>query len=213
MTVINYGPGGGTSGAKTLKINAAASTTVSDDFNRANSNPLSGNWTTVPGANNLQLLNDAVSTTADNQYGTSAADAYWNANTFSSDQGAQATLLTTETGVYSGPIVRASSSTLTYYALNSNTTNNMYVLYKVLNGVETPIQVVYQTPQIGDVIKIVAIGNTINGYVNGVLIATQIDSDITGGSPGIECSQVNAATPTLDKWSGWSVVGAGTQPS
>ena len=190
------------------RTTTASSTTVSDDFNRSNVNPLGGNWTTLSGANNLKILNNAIAG-AVSCVGSNACDAYWNAATFSNDQCSQVTLILAGNGIYSGPIVRASHSALAYYALNANGSSN-YQLYKTASGSESILGAnIAVVPKNNDILKICAIGNSITAYINGTLRGTRTDSTITTGSPGIEVSYSNTANPTLDNWSGWSV-GAGS---
>ena len=55
--------------------------TVNDDFNRADQNPLAGNWTTCSGFSNMRLSSNHVGGASNNQ----DCFVYWNANEFDPD--------------------------------------------------------------------------------------------------------------------------------
>ena len=57
---------------------------ASDNFNRADENPLAGNWTTVPTAGNCKIVTNVV-----NGVTTGSNEVYWNAGSFSNDQYSQ----------------------------------------------------------------------------------------------------------------------------
>jgi hypothetical protein len=56
---------------------------ASDNFNRSNANPIGGNWTTVPGLENVQIVSNQLTGTV------SPSVAYWNPDTPNNDQYSQ----------------------------------------------------------------------------------------------------------------------------
>lgn len=90
-----------------------------------------------------------------------------------------------------GPVVRATPDGQNgYYVIVGPNTfgGNQYCqeLWKLVNGVFTQIGGTFTTQtQIGDVVEIWAIGNRIYGFVNGVMLWSVIDNDLTSGLAGI----------------------------
>jgi hypothetical protein len=153
---------------------------VSDNFNRADSNPIGGNWTTFPGLSPIQIVSNQAYGADD----SSNSAAYWNADTFNNDQWAQCTVLTvTGAGVMMGPAVRCSTSQLTGYVLNIS--NGSVNLFKCVNGTPSLVASYNATISNGSVFKLIAHGTTIEVWMNGNLIISATDSDISSGSAGI----------------------------
>jgi hypothetical protein len=178
------GAGGGTGGG----------TDVSDNFNRANANPIGGNWTTVPGAGALQIVNNQVQ-----GVGTSNT-VYWNANVFSATQCSRVTMVDLG-ATYGGPAVRVSTTQHSYYYFKVANSGTSYEYGKVVNGIWSQLGAnVTGTPQANDVLTICASGSTLTGYVNGTLQATRSDTDLSSGRAGFG---IFGTVTHLDNWHAW----------
>jgi len=79
-----------------------------DNFNRANANPVGGNWQTITGLSNMQILSNQLTGQA-----SLSSGAIYNSGTFSADQYSQATLNAINNT--SGVLVRTSSTSETGY--------------------------------------------------------------------------------------------------
>lgn len=173
---------------------------VSDNFTRANENPLSdgGNWT-IPahgGGGGLKIVSDLCEPTAN---ATSGFE-YWSAaisapsGTFPNDQYAEATVTTLTTpgtnDSYIGPMVRMSSggtgvNGYIFYAARESGTFKYYIL-KELNGAATTLAgPTNHAISVGDVFRISVVGSTITGYINGSQIVQVTDTAIASGQPGL----------------------------
>lgn len=178
--------------------------TASDDFNRANENPLAGNWTTR--GNALKLVSNAV-TSVDL---TSDAAAIWNANTFGNDQYSEANVSDTggisafDTGAGVSVRVNASGSYTGYrfVIMHSN-----YFLSKDVAGAYTQIATGSVTWTDGALVRLEATGTGLTGLVAGATITTQTDASIASGSPGLLYSS-ELTTATWDNWAGGDLGGA-----
>ena len=191
------------SGSSPSYLPAKTPVSAADKFDRPDANPIGGNWTTVPGATDLQIVSGAVAGSVDGFINT----AYWNADTFSDNQCSQVTLIQAGAGIYSAPVVRASHTEHSIYALNANGSTS-YQIFRVLADVETKLgDDIPLVPASGDVLKICVSDTTISAYINGVLQTKRTDSTIASGSPGIEVSTNGGftSTPTIDNWSGWDL--------
>ena len=72
------------SGNPSLNLNVLAS----DNFQRANANPIGGNWSSLIAAQNAQLLSNSVTSATAGTPG----DSYWNALVWAADQSSQVTI-------------------------------------------------------------------------------------------------------------------------
>jgi len=171
---------------------------ASDAFNRANENPIAGNWTSGPGNfADLQIVGNAV------QSVTAGVDgaAYYNAVVWPSDQWSEAQLgaLGVEQG---GPAVRLSATAVTGYVFAVNNSGTSYFIAKGVNG-STPILVSgAHAFAVGDVLRLEVQGSTLRAYVNGTLIDSVVDADIPSGNAGLWIYNHAAAGLALDNWTG-----------
>ncbi len=181
---------------------------ASDNFNRANENPLNAaNWTTITGSQALQVVSNACeSAGATSQV---ARELFTNA-TWPNDQYSQCTIISAAVG-----------SILTIYARASTTTgaNNYQFLWTVPAGglgASGTWKIQHGGTQLStgsivlsanDVIAISCVGTTISAFKNGVLINAVTDATFASGTPGLGMTPLVAiASNNLDTWSGGSVV-------
>jgi hypothetical protein len=181
--------GGGGGGGYTCTIASPL-----DNFNRADEQLNSGNWTT---ANSWAAFPYLVSNAVKGANGQLAA-AYWNATTFNANQGAQAKNTSTPAAdSYFGPGVRISTAGGTATSYQVRVYNTTVKIYKRLGAAETEPASYTRTNSANECWKITASGTTtttINVYVDatctdnwGSVILTYDDSSspITSGQPGL----------------------------
>ena len=113
--------------SQSYTLTIASTTLVTDDFNRANG-PLGANWTTAFGS--MAIYNGGYAATSG---GDTAS--FWNANTFTADQYAQATIALTDGTSQAGLLVRGSANN--GYYCNVGTSPNQAYLNKVVSGTRT----------------------------------------------------------------------------
>lgn len=170
---------------------------ATDDFNRANANPIGGNWSTVLGEQNVQLLSNTA-----HGVSTSWSVAYWNAESFNENHYSQLQWVTSG-NYYFGVATRCQSAARTYYKWSQYSATSCR-LYKVVAGVSTQLgSSVAYTPVVNDVFKLVSTGTTHVGYINGSQQISQTDSSISNGSPGIT---IIGAAIACDNWEGGNLV-------
>ena len=169
---------------------------ATDNFNRANANPIGGNWTTVTGKGNIQIVsNVAIGTIS----GINAA--YWNADAFSNNQYSQVKLGAVAS-TWFGPAVRFSSSAYTGYLAESSNGTSL-VLYKVIAGTTTSLASYTVTVSAGDIIRLEVVGSTLTVKHNGTTRITHTNAEIASGSCGLWVNDSDAAK-SLDDWEGGS---------
>lgn len=170
----------------------AFATTVSDDFNRTDGG-LGSNWTTVAGTQNPAIVSSQLTVGADGLLHS----AYWSANSFGSDQFAQAKLPSNPNGP--GIAVRLANSR--GYILWKGNGANEVSLWRMDNS-SSWTQIAASgslTISSNDVWKIEAVGSNIVGYQNGTVVVSTTDNTYTGGSPGV---WLYYGVNQLDDWSG-----------
>jgi len=146
----------------------------SDNFNRANENPLAGNWTTVGGAGaNMQLLSNQVRAAVTGNHSC----AYWNTDLGSADHFAE--IRYTAAAEDAGPTVRNLKTDVTLYTYNALDTGG--AIAKLIAGTYTNLAVRAATWAAGDLCRLIVNGSTLQAKKNGV----QIGADLTDSSiPG-----------------------------
>lgn len=176
---------------------------ASDNFNRANENPLAGNWTTQTGANAMQLSDSTRVRGTVTGYNA----AYWNADAFGGDHYSQIVATIVASGNSAFPCVRMQSGAASAYYVRGNGAGTVGV-YKIVNGTITQLGSNYAlTVANGDTLKISITGSVITISHNGVPHATtQTDSALTGGSAGVGSG--NTAR-YADDWTGGDVAASG----
>ena len=163
-----------------------ASTTASDNFNRANGS-LGANWTdmTVGG---MAISNDAVVGT---QAAGNSGDIY-TGTTFGSDQSSQIQVTSTPLGggQWIGPTVRAQNGGQSlylgiYWGSNGNPELEMF---KLVNGGWTQLGSAFASGTLaaGTELTLSVTGSTLSFSENGVVEITATDTSLTGGgtAPG-----------------------------
>jgi hypothetical protein len=147
----------------------------------------------------MQIISNGLFATVDNSFNC----AYWNANAFTGNQYSQVRVGFAEPS--KGPAVRIQTGAVQqnfYYAKIDNTVS--ISIKKNVNGSFSTIGASFTVPalQSTDIIKLSAVGTTLELFVNGVSQGTRTDSDFTSGVPGIWNFQVLSP---LDDWEGGSL--------
>jgi hypothetical protein len=176
----------------------AGMTTATDNFNRADVNPIAGNWTDAgAGSSAYKIVSNQLVTNnvGGEQY------IYWNADTFSSDQFSQVQLITVNGSI--GVTVRGSGSSKDYYAIQDF---NGLDIFKFVSTTYTHLggDAGYTWPA-NDYIRLVAQGTTITAYADASAPPTTqkgqvTDTTFSGGHPGIY--NFNSTGAIYDNWSG-----------
>jgi hypothetical protein len=167
---------------------------ASDNFNRADANPIGGNWTTVPGANPFQILGQKAQGTVANVSNAS----YWNADAFADDQWSQLTHVVRETNSGAGPIVRAQADANTFYLFAAISSVSRY--YRCVGGSMTQLGSNAGNTWEGVPLKLEVVGDVLTGYIDGAAQSTRTDSNIPGG--GAAGMRAYGTAHKLDDWSG-----------
>ena len=179
---------------------------ATDEFTRANANPIGGNWSTTGNANALQLVGNAVDATDTN---TNAA--HWSADTFNNDQYCLVAITTVAAGVSGGPTVRAGANGANpagYLWFYPGTANTMRLYRWNGDGPNSYTQIGSDysvTVNAASVLKISVSGTTLTPAVDGVNQTTQADSTWASGSAGLQIYGTGAPQPPLDNWEGGNV--------
>jgi hypothetical protein len=179
----------------------------SDNFNRANETPISGNWSTN-GSLGVNLSNNyVISDPAD--YRTMLS--YWSANTFSDDQYSQVKIVgsVVASAYYYGPSVRISGAQSFYLAQIRRDYEDLTIV-KYINNTPTELATVANTFSANDSIRIEVVGDSITVYVNTSKKIGVRDADISSGFSGVYFR--GGYRDTLDDWRGGDV-GSSCTPS
>jgi hypothetical protein len=153
-----------------------------DNFTRADQNPLTTPWTTVTGATACQIVGNRVR-------GASAsgvrAEARYGSFTLS-EMKTTITVPTFQNNVGPAALVRQSATTATSYGCYPV---DEFVLAKQVAFSYTEIaRSSGHTPTAGQTVGCQALGSTIKGFKNGVEVVSQSDSVIATGTWGIDAS-------------------------
>lgn len=180
---------------------------ATDNFNRADANPLAGNWTTGLGDFPMQLVGNSVRTTSDNDASSLYTGISWPPDQYSKAKLSEATA---GAGADSGIclVVRGSTTANTHYRLtvNHGASNNVH-LSSLVAGVYTLLlgwDVVTQAWVDGDIWELWVFGNTLFVFRNGVQVGpTTTDASIATGIPGVGYSSTSSLTlSTVEDWEG-----------
>ena len=153
---------------------------VTDNFNRADENPLgNGVWTTITGWNPMQVLTNAARKTVEAALNGSY---YSGGAAFLNNQYAQA--VRNGEG-FIGLLIRINGGNNGYMLSVEDNTNVGY-FYRIDAGVQTQLGASFAYNAVnGDTLRLEAIGSDISAYSNGVLLATRNDATYASGRPGI----------------------------
>jgi hypothetical protein len=207
FTVGGTGSFGGNTGWTFNDLKQGSGNVLTDNFNRADQNPLAGNWTTSNGAIALKILSNQLTFASDFD-----ASANYSATTFSNDQYSQVKLSNASgsgaTGF--GVTVRQSTSANTRYRVTADSAaSNNIQLGKEVNNVYSNLTGWPRTATVanGDTLRLEVQGTTLRVYINGVQVgADTTDSSIASGYPGIIYSS-SAPSATADDWAGGDYIG------
>lgn len=185
-----------------------ATTTLlaSDNFTRANENPLSngGTWTTFPSQSALQIVSNVAEAT--NTSGNCGA--YWNAVSWPADQISEATIGTASSSSdVLALVVRASTVNQSKYQVNIGTT--LQILSISSTGSATVIKSSSATLSAGDTWTFAVSGYMLMVMKNGIPVLWSADASTlySSGNPGVICfSPSGVGTLTLSAWRGYSAV-------
>jgi len=197
---------------------ATRSLIASDNFDRANEDPIVGNWTDLNGSNSrIKIVSNLVSPTH-----SQMAVARWSAaGSWADDQyssfvvGAFANLSSKI-----GAVARASgdlNAARDFYDYRiTDNVPKVTALFKTLNGTETQLDTTTSvTWANGDRVEIevedVAGNVTVRGFKNGVQQVSVVDSTspLISGRPGI-CGTNAGTVLTADDWEGGNLVASAT---
>ena len=160
-------------------------TLASDNFQRANENPLSygGRWAAyLPGTfGNLEVASDVCQPSALSL----DCSAYWAETTFPADQWASITLGALITNTTHIIFLRASAATETFYE-GFVENGSGYQIRKFVAGTSTTLATAGVAPNSGDVVLFEAQGTNLTLSVNGITVATATDSSIASGLVAID---------------------------
>jgi len=188
----------------TIQSEAAQLPDKTDNFNRANENPLSGGgtWATVTGRSAARVISNQASGTTTNSASIYTGSAY------TDDQWAK---VTAKSGLeYTGVVLRGATDATTYYVGYGHPTQK-YTIQKWVAGSYTQLAVhATQTMVANDVIEFRAVGTALSLLVNGQTILTATDSDISSGYAGIA---FYGTTATGDDWESGNIEGTPAGPT
>lgn len=175
---------------------------ASDNFNRADEDPLAGNWTD-PAA----LGDSTFILTSQHLIGRGGANfqlQYWNADVFNSNQKSQVTISggsnLTNTGTYAAAAVRVQASGQSCYFFGIRA--GAYQLMRVDSGIPVALTGgLVDTPTAGDIVRIEITGAAIDAFLNNVLRFSATDATYTGGSAGL-FGYGSSGVFEMDNWLG-----------
>lgn len=171
-------------------------------FNRPDSNPIGGNWSTVFGEAAAKIVGGVVVPVA------TTSVSYYSRSSFTSDQYCQITLgqLTGggfSSGASAGAVVRSNGSQQGYMAIFTTAAS---ILVQTLAG-STIAQYFNRDAQghflpfsPGDTLRLVVHGSAWFCYYNGVLVLEGTGMTITGGNPGIYVSSNGGAFASIEEF-------------
>jgi len=198
VSLIVTGPDGSDTNTKVDYIAVNPLPLFTDDFNRADENPLSngGKWLKYNDASvfNLRVVDNECAHT---QSVTAPAAMYWN-EAVGQNQYAQARVAVNDDMVVSA---RVSPSQWDDYEVNIAGDN--WRIYKTTNGSAVAVAgPVTSAVSVGDIIRIETTGSNptlIEGYKNGVLVISYTDSSspFTSGYVGLGMAGINS------RWDDW----------
>lgn len=187
---------------------------TTDNFNRANGT-LGGNWLPSGSGVGIQIVNNAAGSALQNTVCWAiyiGNTNFPNAST-TPDQYSEATFLNLSSASEQYVLARYDFSTGNYgylFGYKSSVNGGKYYLsWHNANDVELVIATTQQIPVVGDTVRLVVVpsaggGNTLYAYVNGVLLLTANDVNVSAvGVPGFRVvPTVAIATSFFDNWSG-----------
>jgi hypothetical protein len=160
-----------------------------DNFNRANG-AVGANWSVTLNGLNVASNNIQGTATGGNNVGL------WNANSFSGNQFAEATITALNgTTDFPGVAVNMSGTNNWYYCTEDTTT--LFLQKNIAGSVTNTSGAV--SGAVGDVLRIENNNGSITCYRNGASALAITDSTLTAGNPGVV---MNGNVATMKNWSG-----------
>jgi hypothetical protein len=205
-----------------FRFNPMPSTTqlASDNFHRADANPISGNWSPFVATPGLVfcIVSNQAEPAADSAL--SIGGNFYNGISWPNDQYSEVTVGTSASGAASDAflvLVRTSATGNCYALVFACEGATTCVIQKYIAGAVTNLATFSFTATTGDVVRLSVQGSNLVVYKNGAQIGTATDSSITSGSPGMGFYFVNTAfsNATLSLWAGGTFVapeGEGNMP-
>jgi hypothetical protein len=191
-------------------------TVGSDNFQRANANPIGGNWTQESSIGSFSA-NQLVSNT---MQGTSLVNtnsiSYWNAGSFNNDQWSKVTVSAIANSSCSvwACLRLSTTGAQTFYRIGwsgaaAGSSGSMFIQKDVAGSFTSLLQISTITVSIGDTIMGVVVGNVIYIYLNDNLVYSFSDSSLTSGPAGAETAPNTAiANASISAWSGGNLQAA-----
>ncbi len=178
---------------------------LTDSFDRADANPMGGNWTTIAACHDLRIVSNQIKGTLLGEWNA----AFWNHDTFQNDQYSQVKIINIENigGVFdmAGPVVRASATHAGYAALANGPfgASASVEIWRIGDFVGTLLASFSATINSGDTLRLEVAGSKLTALVNGVVVGTVADATYTWGSAGVVILE-NAFSfdGILDDWAG-----------
>ena len=192
------------------KVYGGTPAPITDNFNRTNENPITGDWVSLPGTTESNAIISGNQVASD-QTGSTVAVTIRSAGNYNDNQYSQIKI-TSATIAWAGCIVRGASTGSPAYLSKGyvfGCWTNGFGLWVIDDGQAWNwTDIATNKPAVAfaqnDVVRIVAYGNRLFMYQNGVLFYTMTDNYITsGGRPGL----IVKASDTADDWEGGNVVG------
>jgi hypothetical protein len=176
---------------------------ASDNFTRANENPLAnGVWTVEPTANGLQIVSNLCEASVVN--GNSGS--FYSGISWPADQYSEVTINSLNASGNILPQVRQSNTVRTGYELvlvGPTGTAQTHAIRKFNAGASAVLTTFSVAPAVNDVWRLSAVGSVLTVYQNGVQVATAPDSTIASGSAGLSISCGTAVTDAkVSLWAG-----------
>lgn len=173
---------------------------ATDNFDRADENPIAGNWTSGPGSfADVQILSNSVVTS-----GTGAPHAaFYNAVGWPDDHWAECRITTGANNLGAGPAVRVAAADQTCYFASAESGSPLLRIRRMLAGVSTNLATVSSaTFASTDSLGLLAIGSTLRVFKNRVQVGVDsVDTFITTGNAGLHIFE-GAQGATVDNWAG-----------
>jgi hypothetical protein len=170
---------------------------ATDNFTRADANPISGPWTVASGSPRVQILSNvaaaALTTPPEFAFNTSVS---WPA-----DQYSEITAGTlTDTSWYIGPAVRLDATAQYGYVFVYSAGSHVAFLLKYTSSGQVTLASGTFTILSSDVVRLTVIGTFLLVTQNGAVILAATDSDIAIGSAGIGFYTTGPLTNTIGLW-------------
>ena len=194
-------------------FNFNLNTLASDNFQRADANPIGGNWTQIhsaAGYTTSQIASNLVEPSAAGSW----ADSYYNAVAFPNDQWSQITVQTNNSSL-TGPDARMNTSGAdTCYRVywrhiggNLGSTGTLGITRYIAGSGNTLNTFTALPLQRGDKLMLVTSGSNLLVYYNGYPILAATDPNITSGAAGF-CLNANSLVTDaqISAWAGGNTI-------